>query len=197
MKQTIITATLEAFDEHGIRFTMDDVANNAGISKRTLYEHIASKEALVGEIIELFFTDIKAQHLRIAQNESLEVTSKIKKIICLMPESKISVNTKKVYEIKKYYPNLYSKIDQQLAEGWEIVIDLFREGIDKKVLRFVNVQFIRQIFLGIFRSLIEDEFLIENNMAFTDALEEAVDIILKGLQVEDEMKMRKGSDSDH
>ncbi len=36
IKSLIITATLEDFDENGIRFTMDDFANRMRVSKRTL-----------------------------------------------------------------------------------------------------------------------------------------------------------------
>ncbi|HET7522352.1 MAG TPA: helix-turn-helix domain-containing protein [Bacillales bacterium] len=49
IKEKIFAATIEEFSENGIRFTMDDPATRLRINKRTLYQHIASKEELIGE----------------------------------------------------------------------------------------------------------------------------------------------------
>ena len=165
---------------------MDDLANRMRVSKRTLYEHISSKEVLIADIIDSVFTDIKDRQSLIANDQELDLKSKIKKIVCLMPQNFININYKKVYEIKKYYPNLYIKIDQHLSDGWETVIDLLQTAIEQKIIRPVNVNLLRQIILGIYRSLIDDEFLMVNNMTYIGALEEAIDIILSGLIVMEE-----------
>ncbi len=162
---------------------MDDLANRMRVSKRTLYEHISSKEDLIAEIIDLVFNDIKNQHSQIANDLELDVSSKIKKIVCLMPQNFMNINYKKVYEIKKYYPELFIQIDRHLSDGWETVMDLLQTAVDQKVIGSVNVNFIRQIILGVYRSLIDDEFLLVNNLTYTEALEEAIDIILRGLIV--------------
>ena len=49
----IVNATINIFKEKGVKFTMDDLANNLGVSKRTLYENIDSKETLLN-LIEFF-----------------------------------------------------------------------------------------------------------------------------------------------
>ena len=46
----IVNATINIFKEKGVKFTMDDLANNLGVSKRTLYENIDSKETLLNLI---------------------------------------------------------------------------------------------------------------------------------------------------
>jgi len=47
-RQAILDAALEAFKAHGVQATsMDKLAELAGVSKRTVYNHFASKEALV------------------------------------------------------------------------------------------------------------------------------------------------------
>ena len=39
----IINATIDIFREKGVKFTMDDIANKLGVSKRTLYEMCTNK----------------------------------------------------------------------------------------------------------------------------------------------------------
>ena len=56
MRSRIITAALVEMDEHGVRFTMNNLAARLGISKRTLYEHFDSKEVLVEAIVDAIIT---------------------------------------------------------------------------------------------------------------------------------------------
>lgn len=48
LEKKILAASVEMFFSHGIKaVSMDDVAKAVGISKRTLYEHFGSKDALL------------------------------------------------------------------------------------------------------------------------------------------------------
>ena len=48
----IINATIDIFREKGVKFTMDDIANKLGVSKRTLYENIDSKETILSLLVD-------------------------------------------------------------------------------------------------------------------------------------------------
>ena len=54
----IVNATINIFKEKGVKFTMDDLANNLGVSKRTLYENIDSKETLLNLLVDDIFDSI-------------------------------------------------------------------------------------------------------------------------------------------
>ncbi|RDE07377.1 TetR/AcrR family transcriptional regulator [Sphingomonas aracearum] len=49
---TIVNATLDAFIEHGIEFSMDGVAQSAGISKQAIYRRWPSKIELLAHAID-------------------------------------------------------------------------------------------------------------------------------------------------
>lgn len=52
MKKRIIDCSIELFCKYGIKgVTMDDIATELGISKRTLYEHFECKEQLLTECL--------------------------------------------------------------------------------------------------------------------------------------------------
>ena len=42
-KERFLEATIKVFNKKGLKFTMDDIANKLGVSKRTLYENIDIK----------------------------------------------------------------------------------------------------------------------------------------------------------
>ena len=57
IKEQIMLTAFDLFSEHGIKnVSMDDIAHNASISKRTLYELFEDKETLLTECINLSYT---------------------------------------------------------------------------------------------------------------------------------------------
>lgn len=56
IKEQIMLTAFDLFSEHGIKnVSMDDIAHNASISKRTLYELFEDKETLLTECINLSY----------------------------------------------------------------------------------------------------------------------------------------------
>ena len=65
-KERILRAALELFRVHGIRkVAMSDIAQKAGVSPATVYNHFGSKENLVHATVEHFLTGTLADFRRI------------------------------------------------------------------------------------------------------------------------------------
>lgn len=63
MDEKIIETASQLFLTRGIKaVSMDDVAQQLGISKRTLYEHFSSKDELLMRCLELMSSKAKASH---------------------------------------------------------------------------------------------------------------------------------------
>lgn len=54
-RNRLVAAAEEVFARHGTAATLDDVARAAGIGPATLYRHFADKDALVREVLAVFF----------------------------------------------------------------------------------------------------------------------------------------------
>ena len=54
-KEKILQATISEFSKKGLKFTMDDIANKLGMSKKTLYNIYDSKEMLLMEVADYCF----------------------------------------------------------------------------------------------------------------------------------------------
>ncbi|CAH9060626.1 hypothetical protein PSECIP111951_02320 [Pseudoalteromonas holothuriae] len=56
----ILRAAIELFAQHGVSATtMEQISNNANVSKRTLYKHFANKEALFDVVVELLLSRVE------------------------------------------------------------------------------------------------------------------------------------------
>jgi AcrR family transcriptional regulator len=109
-KLHILEQVRRLYHRYGIRsVTMDDVAKQLGISKKTLYEHFADKEDLVKEVLlmdhqnrSIVFKEIEKKKLD-AICEILEVYKAINAIFR-------DYNTSMEYDLRKYYPGLFSNV---------------------------------------------------------------------------------------
>lgn len=63
-KEVILEGTIKAFNEKGLKFTMDDVAKILGMSKKTIYTVFRDKESMFLAMVDYMFDSIKESDSR-------------------------------------------------------------------------------------------------------------------------------------
>lgn len=108
----IVEKVWNLFHKYGIKsITMDDVAHELGISKKTLYELFSDKSELVEKVVD---KGIENQQMRIrnakkdAQNAIREVFDVFTVYLQLVKERFPSFE----YDLKKYYPATAAKLNK-------------------------------------------------------------------------------------
>ena len=76
LQKNILDATLRVFDKKGLKFTMDDLAKELSISKKTIYTVYDDKEALFLAMVDYIFDSIKESEQMILTDPSLSVVEK-------------------------------------------------------------------------------------------------------------------------
>jgi AcrR family transcriptional regulator len=85
-KERILRATLELFRVHGIRkVAINDIAQKAGVSPATVYNHFGSKEDLVRAAVKHFLTSTLADFRKIIEGD-LPFLEKLEQIILYKSE---------------------------------------------------------------------------------------------------------------
>lgn len=109
--------------------TMDDIACEMCISKKTIYKYFHNKEALIEEGTEAVHQHIQEMMQEIvAQNfnaiaENFELRKSFKKMFQ-------SVDHSPAYQLKKHYPDIYQSMMEVKLNECNI---LFRENIEKGI----------------------------------------------------------------
>ncbi|GGK43221.1 MULTISPECIES: TetR/AcrR family transcriptional regulator [Flavobacteriaceae] len=110
MKETILKRAGETFLKYGFKsVTMDDIANDLGISKKTIYKHFKNKVELVDQATEYMHNLMHTEVLKVynmeynAIEENFEANKVFKGFMQNSDDSPI-------YQLKKYYPETYNKI---------------------------------------------------------------------------------------
>jgi hypothetical protein len=130
MKDKIIHKATDMFLKLGFKsVTMDDIATEMCISKKTIYKFFANKELLIHEGNEFFNIRVNAEIEKIIQssNNAIEENFTIRKMFANM--FKVA-ETSPLYQLKKHYPQIHQKVmEQQL----EICTTCFRQNIIKGI----------------------------------------------------------------
>jgi len=109
--------------------TMDDIAGEMGISKKTIYKFFGNKEILIEEITEMIHSEIlEIIDQIVAQNyNAIEENYQIRKMFKEMFQS---ADTSPVYQLKKHYPSIFEKV---MAKEMNECNTLFKKNIEKGI----------------------------------------------------------------
>ena len=131
IKERIIAKAREQFFRYGVKsVTMDDIARELGISKKTIYQHFEDKDAIVHQLMmgEMLQDKCEWEDLcKISKN----VIEKMVKSMELIKKAFAEINPSTFFDIKKYHPKTWElfqahkqnfileSIRQELLEGIE------------------------------------------------------------------------------
>lgn len=180
-RKKILDATLRVFNRKGLKFTMDDIAAELSMSKKTIYTVFHNKETLFFQMVDYCFDSIKEGEQAILTDTSLKTVDKIRKILGVLPEGYKDIDFRNLYQLKDKYPKIYHKVEERLETGWENTIALFQQAMEEGEIRPVNIIVIKTMLEATIEQFFQRDVLITNSISYGDALQETVDIIVDGI----------------
>lgn len=177
-----IAKALLIFKQEGLRLSLDELAEKMSISKKTLYNHFASKEELHSVCMQGLFDEMN-------QHASLLTVDTKNAIVC-MREAFEGLNTVFqqlsplfINDMQRLYPNM-------AVDGHASDIDLFtrkiRENIEKGIkegvynpqpdLAFISLYITQSVFGYYFHSVVN-----QTDFSTSSYFETVLDFTLRGL----------------
>ena len=144
-KEKILQATIQAFNQKGLKFTMDDIASILAMSKKTIYTIFKDKNTLFMEMVDYLFDTIKESESEIIEDNTLSTIEKIRRILGVMPESYKDIDLRQLYMLKGKFPEIYRHVEERLENGWETTIKLLEQGIDTLNLGCTHYPLLRSL----------------------------------------------------
>ena len=111
MKEKIIAKASEMFIKLGFKsITMDDIAGEMCISKKTIYKYFCNKELLIEESTKLLHKEVHENIESIVQQNynAIEESFKIRNKFTEMFQS--TADTSPIFQLKKHYPEIYENL---------------------------------------------------------------------------------------
>lgn len=136
MKESILTKSTDMFLTHGFKsVTMDEIASEMGISKKTIYQHFSNKNSLVEAVSLQLFESISCGIDSIYEMDKnpIDELFLIKDYILknLKDES-----ASPIYQLQKYYPKIHKTLmAKQFEKMDDCVVGNINKGIEQGLFR--------------------------------------------------------------
>lgn len=181
LRDRIIDAVIEEFNDKSLKFTMDDIAKRLGISKRTLYTVVQDKEALFIEAVDCVFAAIKECEREIVEDTSLALIDKLKRLLIVLPQKYKTIDYRQLYELKTKFPRIYAKIENRLETDWEPTFRIMEQAMAEGLIKRIDLTIFQAIFSGTIEYYLSRRALIDSNITYEDALRQMLDILFDGI----------------
>lgn len=155
MKKEIIHKASTLFAQLGFKsVTMDDIAENLGISKKTLYQHFATKKLMVEECAQFIFDNV-CQEIKEVKESAAHPIEELFLVKTAVLKHFQNEGTSPVYQLQKYYPSIYKKLkDQEYDRLGQLVQSSLEIGIKTGLFRpNIDVDFVSRLYMNGMRGI--------------------------------------------
>ncbi len=172
------------FKEGFYKTTMDDVASELGMSKKTIYKFFPSKEDLVMAIAKHFMNRMKSKIVP-ALNTDKNAIEKLAELINILATASEKVSPKRMDEIRKYFPNLWNEIDSfRTKMMFGNITKVIDQGKSEGLFIDYPTTIIMNILVASIRNIVNPDFILNNNFSIIEAARYAFKIIIGGIVTE-------------
>lgn len=163
--------------------TMDDLAHELGMSKKTLYLHFPGKDAIIATIIEEMGRTIRQELEAVLSQPKLSFYQKLRTIVDIIVPRISLLSPAILRELQRYAPKIHDMIDELRQKNIPLVFGrLFRSGVNEGALRpEIDPDFAAQFWLQAIRGLVHPDTLAVIHLSPRQTLEKALELFTGGL----------------
>jgi AcrR family transcriptional regulator len=184
VRERIVGAARQHFLAHGFRgVTMDDLADELGMSKKTLYAHFTSKTALLEALLLAKFHEIEAELAAIAAACPSDFVAGLQRLLACLQRHTAEIQPPFVRDVGRDAPEVFRMIEGRRRELIErhfgrLLTEGRREGFIRKD---VPVPLILEILLGTVQSVMNPPKMAELGLTPKTGLAAILTVVLEGV----------------
>ncbi len=149
-KERILLKAEELFMQYGIRsVSMDDIANNLGMSKKTLYQYFADKDELVDAVVDGHIKEIQGDCVD-CRKDARDAVHEIFILMERVMEEFSNMNPMLLHDLEKFHFRAYQRFrdhkDKFLLQvirnniEWGVKEELYRADINIDVMSKFRIE---------------------------------------------------------
>jgi AcrR family transcriptional regulator len=171
------------FSKYGIRaVTMDTIAHELGISKRTIYENFSDKDALLTHVIRSKASKQREIFFQIMEGSD-NVIDVIFNIIETAYDMMRNSNPTYMMDLKKYHHKVYEAVcNRGDIRNSEMSLAILKRGVEESVFRNdINIEIVNEGIQGFIDSSHASEIFQDNKYSRLDILDNILISYLRGI----------------
>lgn len=194
--QKLLQKSRELFMKFGIKnLTMDDIARELCISKKTIYQSVDNKAELVEKVMQDYLQEDNA-NLEEIYAKSKDAIDEMIAIIGYIIQSVQGLNSTAVHDMKVHYPQAWSLYNKYRFDNTLRRVTLNMErGVKEGVYRDeINIDILSRIYVGGIDVLLNQEFFPAKQYQFLDTYKEFLGYHLRGIVTLKGLKLLEAND---
>jgi AcrR family transcriptional regulator len=171
------------YNKYGIKsVTMDDVARELGMSKKTLYHYVKDKNELVEKIVDLEFSK-RAKEMNKVRKSGLNAIEELFEVNRLINMMLKRVNPSMEYDLMKYYPDVHSRIcTERNKRMFESMMANIRKGKKEGLYRKeLNEKIISKLYVSRFEKAFHEDVQTISDFTSEDFISEVFIYHIRGI----------------
>jgi AcrR family transcriptional regulator len=180
----IVGAARAHFFAHGFRnVTMDQLADELGMSKKTLYAHFPSKSLLLEAVIAAKFEEMRAALDRITSDSSTDFMDSLHQLLACMHRHTEEIQPPFIRDMRREEPGVFQSIEQRRREIIQRYFGkLFQNGRSAGIIRKdVPVRVVVEILLAATQSIMNPVRIEELKLTPKTGFSAIISVILEGI----------------
>ena len=162
--------------------TMDSLAEEMGISKRTIYERFKDKDTLLLEVIRFYKARTTDEANRLIEQSDNAIEA-LFRIIKMTIDQMMHMNPTFYHDFKKYHPRVFKEIQQPgNIRDFSVTRNLIRTGVQQEVFRNdMNIEIVNRALHALFDLFGQDSSLVNDGYDRKDMFEHIIIPFFRGI----------------
>lgn len=182
----VVAVARRQFLAHGFRsVSMDDLAAELGMSKKTLYLAFPSKTALIEAVLKDKFREVEADLGQLAKGQAADIEIVLHQLLDCVQRHTAEIQPAFVRDIGRETPELFQIVEQKRRELIRRYFGgLFEDGKKAGVIRRdIPTHLIIEILLGAVQSIMNPPKLMELGLTLEQGYSSVIRLVLEGALV--------------
>ena len=179
----MVEAARRHFFSHGFRgVTMDDLAAELGISKKTLYAHFPSKTALLEAVLADKFASVRKELERITREHAHDFPAALHELLAGTLRELDEIKPPFVRDMRQKAPHIFKRVERRRAEMIERSFGkLFVEGQRTGMVRKdIPAKLMIEILLGAVQAIVNPAKIQDLGLTPKIGFSSIIKIVLEG-----------------
>jgi AcrR family transcriptional regulator len=183
VKQRIIEHARDRFFSGGFsKVTIDELAEELGISKKTIYQHFQSKDELIDRVVDGQLSE-NAAKIDAIVNAPDEFMEKLYALWIAVGRLACRISGSVLADLRKHRPDLWKRIDDMRKKVMlRNITRMIDEGIARGSVRVdVHKEVIILMYLSSIQGVVNPDVLAESSFSAEEALKSILTVFFEGI----------------
>jgi len=194
LRQRILERSRELFFRYGYsRLSMDEIAEDLGTSKATLYRYFPDKEALLRTVIEKTSEQVLSTLRSTSADDKLSVRDKLSGFLTFLSHFMSGLSRELIQDLRSRLPEVWGELEAFRREKiFPIISEVVAEGVAMKEIRSdLDGRLFLEMFFFLAQEFMNPDWLVTNDYAPSELLNSIIRIVFYGIFIDDRLSQTR------